>query len=208
MLKRRERWSNNSVTSTFKVLHKNGRPLGCEKNRTHVFTNSCGLGWRFAIWHDKKEPEIDIFFDAHLASSALGALTVVVMLQSDGSNDEEYVELEEKIVTRESLKLARLKSWRPQEIAENPQLTFKVSFTATDLDLPPKLQVETLSALERSLQTGVFVDTRFCVFSRRLRPGTVGHPLALFANSIVLQATSSYFRTRQWYYFFLLAAFI
>jgi hypothetical protein len=199
MQKLGERWFSNTISSTFKVLHKNGRPLGCEKNRVLVFTKTCGLGWRFAIWYDNAAPEIDIFFDAHVASTELGALTVAVMLQSDGSNDEEFVTRKEATI---SAKASHLVSWRPHQIDENPQLTFKVSFTAATLDLPqPRLEVETLNALERSLQTGVFVDTRFSVFSRRLHPGQVGRPLALFANSTLLQEKSNYFRTRWWYYF-------
>jgi len=200
MLKREERWSSNSITSTFKVLHMNGRPLGCEKNRRLVHSNPCGLGWRFAIWHDDAAPEIDIFFDNYVTSPKLGALTVTVMLQSDGANDEEHVRIGEQTVTLEELHVTRLVSWNPHQIDAHPQLTFKVSFSAAHLDLPqPRLQVETRGALERSLQTGVFVDTRFSVFSRRLKPGQVGRPLAVFANSTLLQERSDYFRKRQWY---------
>ncbi|KIM91954.1 hypothetical protein PILCRDRAFT_105882 [Piloderma croceum F 1598] len=169
MLKRAERWSSNSITSTFKLLHKNGRPLGCEQNNHHVYSKPCGLGWRFAICHDDHPPEIDIFFDCHVACPKLGTLIVAVMLQSDGSNDEEYVDLGEQTITLDELDVVRLVSWSPHQITTHPQLTFKVSFTAASLDLPqPRLQVETRNALERSLQTGVFVDTRFGVFSRRL----------------------------------------
>jgi hypothetical protein len=209
MLKREERWSSNSITSTFKLLHKNGRPLGCEQNNHHVYSKPCGLGWRFAICHDEQPPEIDIFFDGHVASPKLGILTVAVMLQSDGSNDEEYVKLEEKIIILGKPVIIRLGSWYPHQIATHPQLNFKVSFAAVGLDLPqPRLQAETRNALERSLQTGVFVDTRFSVFSRRLRPGQVGQPLALFANSGLLQEKSNYLKTRQWFCFSDFVAYI
>jgi hypothetical protein len=209
MLKREERWSSNCITSTFKLLHKNGRPLGCEQNDVPVYSKSCGLGWRFAIHHDYRPPEIDIFFDKHLTSSALDSLTVAVMLQFDGSSDEEYVFLEEKTITLDGPDTVLLVSWSPHQIAIHPQLTFKVSFITAGLDLPqPRLQVETRNALERSLQTGVFVDTRFFVFSRRLQPGRVGQPLALFANSNLLQEKSNYFKTRQWFCFSDFAAYI
>jgi hypothetical protein len=198
MLKREERWSSNSNTSTFKLLHKDGRPLGCEQNDRLVYSKACGLGWRFAMSHDIEPPEIDIFFNEHVTSSELGSLTVAVMLQFDGSNDEEYVDLYEQTITLGELDVVRLASWRPHQIATHSQLTFKVSFTAASLDLPqPRLQVETCNALERSLRTGVFLDTRFSVFSRRLRPGQVGRPLALFANGSLLQEKSNYFKTRQ-----------
>jgi len=99
MLKREECWSSNCITSTFELLHKNGRPLGCEQNNHIVYSKPCGLGWRFAIRHDDEPPEIDIFFDEHLTSSALDFLTVAIMLQSDGSSDEEYIYLHEKTIT-------------------------------------------------------------------------------------------------------------
>jgi hypothetical protein len=198
MLKREECWSSNSITSTFKLLHKDERPLGCEQNDRLVYSKACGLGWRFAMSHDIEPPEIDIFFNEHVTSSELGSLTVAVMLQFDGSNDEEYVDLYEQTITLGELDVVRLASWRPHQIATHSQLTFKVSFTAASLDLPqPRLQVETCNALERSLRTGVFLDTRFSVFSRRLRPGQVGRPLALFANGRLLQEKSNYFKTRQ-----------
>lgn len=58
-------------------------------------------------------------------------------------------------------------------------------------------QTESLhAALNDSITSGRFIDTKFYVFSRRDRSGRVGTPKALFANSRVL-ATVPYFETRK-----------
>lgn len=48
-------------------------------------------------------------------------------------------------------------------------------------------------ALERSLETGTFIDTKIYAFSRRRDGLLVDKPLPLFANSELLQASSVYF---------------
>jgi len=48
-------------------------------------------------------------------------------------------------------------------------------------------------ALAESVDSGVFLDTKFYVFSRRRNSGKVDLPLAIHANSSVLKQKSSYF---------------
>jgi len=58
-------------------------------------------------------------------------------------------------------------------------------------------QTESLqAALNDSIASGRFIDTKFYVFSRRDKSGRVGTPKALFANSRVL-TTVPYFETRK-----------
>ena len=52
------------------------------------------------------------------------------------------------------------------------------------------------AALNDSITSGRFIDTKFYVFSRRDKSGRVGTPKALFANSRVLR-TVPYFETRK-----------
>ena len=52
------------------------------------------------------------------------------------------------------------------------------------------------SALNESITSGRFIDTKFYVFSCRSKSGRVGTPKALFANSRV-PATVPYFETRK-----------
>ena len=58
------------------------------------------------------------------------------------------------------------------------------------MDLPHFL----LDALNDSIISGTFVDTKFYVFSRRGASGRVGSPRALYCNSRVLD-TVPYFST-------------
>ena len=52
------------------------------------------------------------------------------------------------------------------------------------------------AALNDSITSGRFIDTKFYVFSRKNQSGRVGTPKALFANSHVLAAVP-YFETRK-----------
>ena len=52
------------------------------------------------------------------------------------------------------------------------------------------------AALNDSIVSGKFIDTKFYVFSCRNQSGRVGTPKALFANSRVLAAVP-YFETRK-----------
>jgi len=62
---------------------------------------------------------------------------------------------------------------------------------------PTMSQTELLhAALNDSIASGRFIDTKFYVFSRRDKSGRVGTPKALFANSRVL-TTVPYFETRK-----------
>jgi hypothetical protein len=191
-----EYWSTKSVTSKFQIHHKSGRPVGCEKNCKLVYSKTCGLGWRFAILYDNRPPEIEIFFESYVASIELGRLNVVVMLQAQNSSDEAFVIRKEYSTEPANREPNRMVSWKPSDISRHSYVTFKVSFSRVDLDIPKSIiRSETHRALEHSLQTGVFIDTKFYVFSKRLQLGRVGRPLALFASSALLQEKSIYMTT-------------
>jgi len=49
------------------------------------------------------------------------------------------------------------------------------------------------TALNWALTEGVFIDTKFYVFSRRQRSGRVDKPVPIYDNSAMLRASSSYF---------------
>jgi len=85
MQKLGEVWSENGVTSTFKVLFHCGHPLCCAQGS--CVTSVCGFGWRFGIsgrlikTAAKKSQifnsEIQITFDPHLLTNAqLGTLAI------------------------------------------------------------------------------------------------------------------------------------
>src|SRR5882762_2682049 len=100
------------------------------KRTTPVFApRLCGLDWRFAIRHHSgEEPELDIFFDAHVASIELGPLAVAGVW---GPDDASFT-----TINIGETRLVRLGSWYQDQIEAQPHFSFDVSFTATGLDLP------------------------------------------------------------------------
>ena len=58
---------------------------------------------------------------------------------------------------------------------------------------PPRFLLE---ALEESITSGTFIDTKFYVFSRRDSSGRIGSPRPLYCNSRVLN-TVPYFSSRE-----------
>ena len=199
-----DEWTSNSVTSTFRVKHKDGRPTGCYRPSDRVYTTSCGLGWRFAVGYDKMFPEFDVYFDPHVTNVGLKRLLVTVKLREEGSSITDFVRMKEIIYSLPSAASEHIGSFYPSDIVVFPLLMFVVTFTSVDLNLPsPKGDSTVNRALSSSLRTGAFIDTRIFVFSRRLSPDRVGHPLSVFANSSILKAKSSYWYDRLCFHFHL-----
>ncbi|RPD63869.1 hypothetical protein L227DRAFT_608405 [Lentinus tigrinus ALCF2SS1-6] len=57
------------------------------------------------------------------------------------------------------------------------------------------LEQQTKVALEQSLTSGIFIDARFYLFTRRRRDGSVYAPLPIYAHSNNLTQTASYFKS-------------
>lgn len=65
-----------------------------------------------------------------------------------------------------------------------------------DIDKDPQALVQL--ACKLSLDTGMYIDTRFLAYSSRNSSGTVSMPRAVYANSWILRAKlSSYFEPRK-----------
>jgi hypothetical protein len=58
-------------------------------------------------------------------------------------------------------------------------------------DLAPAIR----AALGTSMCTGMFIDTRFFVYSRRASSGRVWNPLPIYGNGLLLTQKSDYLRT-------------
>jgi len=84
-----------------------------------------------------------------------------------------------------------LERTRAGERKLNPRLApWNFPLTATRMNPPHPL----LDALNDSITSGAFIDTKFYVFSRREVSGHVGSPRALYCNSRILD-TVPYFST-------------
>ncbi|KDQ57703.1 hypothetical protein JAAARDRAFT_35387 [Jaapia argillacea MUCL 33604] len=192
-----EEWSTASafVTSTFRVLHRNGRPVGCETIGEKIYSSPCGLGWRFAMAFDTSEPEVDIFFDADQAREKLTghSVNVSVELMSEDNVEIDRSGVEDISITSP----VRIKSLSPADIAAHPHLSFKVTIPFVKrISMPSDAPEHVLHrTLLNSLDGSAFVDTKFVVFTRRLPDGRVVSPRALFAHSVLLKAKSKYFDT-------------
>lgn len=181
MEKLQEYRSTNSVTSTFKVNLQDLHPIGTKGIKIGHSTR-CGLGWRFAILNDPNTTKINAVFDPHIVGTNLGLLVVTVILHAEDSSDSTCKNREQRLFNSTKHNMATIAVWSLLKFNCNSYLTFKVYCVGVDPDLPsPKLQSDTRSALRHSVQSGIFVDTKSLVFSRRLLPGRVGH-----ANSTLL----------------------
>lgn len=57
------------------------------------------------------------------------------------------------------------------------------------------LEKQTKAVLAHSLTSGVFIDTRFYLFSRRTRKGTLDTRLPIYAHSSSLTKAADYFNS-------------
>ena len=71
---------------------------------------------------------------------------------------------------------------------------FMMSTTVQSSDFPrPALQL----ALASSLDDGVFADTAYSLYSRRLSNWKIGKPATIYANSLVMKDAGQYFAARE-----------
>lgn len=200
-----DEWTSNSVTSTFRIKHKNGRPIGCVKEDDYVFTKACGLGWKFGIRHDDASPEIGIYFDCSVIGQGIGVIVVVATLQQDSTQrGAKGFNSKQETLTRQRSNRGRdlIKWWHPADIIELPFVSFLVTFTGVQFDVPkplpapdPEPTAKLLDILARSLYTGAFIDTQFLVFSRRCaKSGILDLPRPVFANGSILSSESEYLK--------------
>jgi hypothetical protein len=83
-------WRPLSIVTTFRVKTVNDLPLVCASQRGERFyTDTCGLGWRFAMLYSSYSQSIMIEYDAHYAHRGLGHLQVTVILKSEDMKETE-----------------------------------------------------------------------------------------------------------------------
>lgn len=92
---------------------------------------------------------------------------------------------------------------RKQETKLNgSKVTASVDINTPSLPPPPprdaSQQEVFQAAFRESLNNGAFYDTKFFALSRRTTAGTVSCLRAVFANSLIMRATSSCFEQREW----------
>ncbi|KAH7905856.1 hypothetical protein BJ138DRAFT_1130270 [Hygrophoropsis aurantiaca] len=196
----KEYWDRNSVTTVFRISHKDGRPVGCEVNKARVFTNACGLGWKFGIAYDSNSPEIDIFFrftEENWTEAYYGtSVSLFIALLEDINGDAKAMNAR-RLVTIPTKSKNERNSWYPRDIIARPYILFKVTLSpGIDVHsmmkkkyppLKPALTPAIQTVLHRGLFSGTFYfDTKFlarsgCASSCPMEP--------IYAHSTVITTT-------------------
>ena len=190
------------------------------EDRTVTYTSpNCGLGWNF---HIKEIPESRIEIlesrtDTHLvrradvilqpgmcSSMPLSTVRVDVKVSFPSGTAQPIQEAEFIDVSLKSN--LPIGSYRlPLQYEGQVHIEITLTFSDSDgLSFPTTSSPSAVAALQQSLDASSFVDSKFYLFSARVRDRAT-RPRAVFAKSILLSDRSSYFRDRM--FMFILKAF-
>ena len=132
-------------------------------------------------------------------SSHFTAGTLLIHTTDKGSREYKGVRIFRGL-TRPPLSLLQLTPCRlpySSTLSARGETNFNMSLSPSDANqvtaTTDYASVDLQVALERSLETGTFIDTKIYAFSRRRDGLLVDKPLPIFANSELLQARSVYF---------------
>jgi hypothetical protein len=91
MEKLKSHWASTTITSTFRVILAGELPTVCASARgERLYTDVCGLGWRFAMLYSSYSQSIMLEFDPHFAHRGLGVLQVTAVLKSEDMQDGQF----------------------------------------------------------------------------------------------------------------------
>ncbi|KAH7908474.1 hypothetical protein BJ138DRAFT_353049 [Hygrophoropsis aurantiaca] len=209
MEKIKESWDHNSVTTVFRISHKNGIPVGCEVDSARISTHDCGFGWHFRLGYEAAWARVTIDFqlppDNWLASYGTSVSLCIALLK-----DAERVpnESEKGLPTSVTIPNYGIKfaTRRLGEIISHPFILFKVTLdNAVEVDeimikrnapkpaispsqspsQSPSLSPVIQAVFQRGLFTGLYFDTKLfahssCASSRPME--------AIYAHSMILDA--------------------
>lgn len=83
-------WKSTSITTTFRVKLVDDQAAVCAARAgDRVYTEVCGLGWRFGMVYSSYSQTIMLEFDPYHAHAGLAGLKVTALLRSEKMKDEE-----------------------------------------------------------------------------------------------------------------------
>lgn len=185
---REDRWNTSppQVTSYLEYSNPEGDSRRTTRDKSPTGSPTCGFGWRFVIEDSR------LIFQRHNCSSTLSDVVINVKVSYPGGNTKpaegtytcSFVKSESKIGTY------------PLQQGGSARFEITLTFnTSDDLSLPTTFESH-LKAFRYSLDEPSFADTKFYLFSARVR-GRPAVPKAVFARSQLLINSSTYLRNRE-----------
>jgi hypothetical protein len=84
----------HSISTTFRVkVTTDGSLVAPAARGERIYTETCGLGWRFSIYYGSSTGNsqlIALEYDAHFAHRGLGTVQVFAGLKAEGAGENEY----------------------------------------------------------------------------------------------------------------------
>ncbi|KXN83062.1 hypothetical protein AN958_01899 [Leucoagaricus sp. SymC.cos] len=181
----------------------------CPDNPVTYTSPNCGLGWRFQLTESYQcvlagsgslssqlTKQLDVTFQPHMCSSMRLSTVMVDLKLSYPSCDESLTH--EKRLDGVSVHSNQLIGSFKEPSKYRGRVNIEITLTFNDSDglsFPTTPTANTTEALRNSLDTASFIDSKFYLFSSRIkgRPGPA-RPRAVFARSELLKDSSSYMR--------------
>ena len=177
---------SDTTSTVFRIAIKDNRPaVFSSYDRTTIWSDTFGLGWRFGIAYNPTEwfAKVHLYLDHNQTQTEQDQAIVTVSLRD--SPDKGTKALKGRVITITEFghgQPALLGSWPPSDFAWHPYVWFTLTTKARLPQLVSSPLSSTSLALHQSLESGDFVDTRFFVFSAK-RPGsTAGKPRVVYGN--------------------------
>jgi len=178
---------SDTTSSVFRIVIKDNRPaVFSSYDRTTIWSDTFGLGWRFGIAYNPSGwfSKVRLYLDHNQTQTEQDQAIVTVSLRDSTAEDAKGVM--ERVTTITEFghgQPACLGSWSPSDFASHPYVSFTLITKARLPQLVSNPLSSTSLALRRSLGGGDFVDTKFYVFSAK-RPGSkAGKPRVVYGNN-------------------------
>ncbi|KAF5359477.1 hypothetical protein D9756_003556 [Leucocoprinus leucothites] len=197
-------WNANPPQVTSYLAYNKARSLN--DKIVYYMSPNCGLGWRFQIKGTSQQAiisdgcvqestsQLDVTFQPHMCSSMPLSPVRVNVKVSYPSNGTPATQ--ESVFADVSVKSDQfVGSYRTPPRYEG-QVHIEITLTFSDSDglsFPTTSPPNAAAALQQSLEAASFVDSKFYLFSSKLR-GRPARPRAVFAKSTLLIDRSAYLR--------------
>jgi hypothetical protein len=165
-----------------------------------VLSPICGFGWRFSIDVLRRRSS-PLWFERGTLSTAFGTIDFVVMISCKDENFRTTMTTSRSGLTNAKYHLydLELPSTTAEPLHIEITLRFNTGLSLPTLPHPSKTDISPGNirmALRSSLRTPSFVDTKFYLFSAKVK-GRPAHPRPVFAKSTLLSEGCTYLKDRK-----------